>query len=500
MTFVTDRVRPMDHSDATLAWLGSVIAGRRLAVMRSPRLKHRGLAVLEPPTLYVRDVDWGELFALAAAAGAAVGRGAVSVAANEHPIAVPQTLVRDGIAEMPARLEMARRLAEAAMDDVADAGGGGAFAISRSEVAMNELPGGAGATPTGPGGLSFSGLPHGIIGADGDFDALLEWLDDPANWDEEARPPLNVPVATVPVEIRAAPGGHPDCGEWEDRRESVMSVAKDMAECMRRRLEDDDDTVRRGWRTSGRRIDRRRLHLAGVSMREPNGPPPAIYHRERSWNNPLYDPRHYAGVLGVDTVELCSDAGMPDWMSELSGNPRMSASFPVVLMEVVRQLEISSGIVVFADRLVTTKRGRKVLMHRPMIVKRPDEPFDNGVLARFATAVSIASNGKREEVSPCRLESLQYATMMRYASEWYGGRQLASLIFDYCGGMSVAGRGSDRPTVDRIARDVERGLSRLALELDCDLGGVAFVPATLAEAAKVGGPFDSLIYRFDTSD
>lgn len=468
-------------SDRTVSMIASLVAETRVEVVPLPRLKFRGLAVKEPRTIYIRpgEVDLLELLLLARSVTAPPFSMPTAEPMRRRHRARYRRLLRDsfpGIARMPDPEEDGRDPIAMSWDEVEVRPLGGPDSLSdQGELTTLSVP--------------TRRLRSGAV----ERAAFNSWLDEPANWVQPPRPPMNAAVARTPMTVVPATGRLSGSrARYRSRIETPVSrkVISRMLECHLQTLQGSEDAGDDRRRSFGRHLDANGLHDLALAIRGVPGPPPRAFRRSRRRINDSYDPAVHAGIVMIDVHAFEREDGY-----SIVDRHKRPLTIVAVLLEVLHRLGMPLGIVMYADQLRAGCGGPPVYVNRPIIVKRPEDRWDDAAILRLESAFDAGSQSPPARSQRATLESAHFEHGLGLARRWFAGRSSPrSLHVNYLGldGPGLA-RPTDRESARRVAMDIDAQLAgiRDAMQLESIIG-IAMVSQELRDAAPVGSAFDHL--------
>jgi hypothetical protein len=256
----------------------------------------------------------------------------------------------------------------------------------------------------GPGELRMIEVPGLSFGDGGDLAAVWESIRS-GRFPLEHLPELReMPVATVPLNLRFSPAYGPDFERLEGDLNAEPQLQRTLMNCYRRKSEGKDEvTFGAAHDYWGYRLDPGRAVPAVLGSR--SGRPVRLFRRRRDEFHSQFNPREHLVVYGVDLNALHPNG---------YGRPRWSARGTAITCRVFERLGVDFALVGFADRLVPLPDGGAVYLHLPVCLKQAREPFAGAFFSRLAHVVSRPPDLPGE---PAAFAPLQVRTLDRHMTE-----------------------------------------------------------------------------------
>lgn len=471
-------------SDRTARIIASLAARTPVDVVPLTRLAFRGLAVKSRRTIYIRpgEVDLPELLLLAQSITA-------------PPFAMPGPMPLDADHASTYRMMLRRRFRGIDRMSPPRWEGGDPIGMSEDELPLAPMTdAGVGVTSAGdPAFVSVAG-PTLINGSrEEEVLAFHAWLDDPAHWIQPPRPPMNAALARVPITVIGAIDHAEQAASRHLARiesSAARMVISRMTECYRRSLQGHEvvGDVRR--RTFGRHLDANGLVELGLMRRGVPGPPPRAFRRSRRRVDDSFDPSVHAGIIMIDANAFERVDGFAAVMKHVRPLAVVAS-----IIEVLHRLSIPFGIVMYADQQRSAGSGPPVYVNRPIVIKRPEDPWDLTRILQLDAAFEQAHTRPLPRMTRATWESVHFAHGLGLARQWFGDRSPSKSLHVCYMGLDGPGRvrPTDRDAARRVAMDIDADLlaTRDAMGLTL-VHGVAMVAQELRDAAPVGSLFEDL--------
>jgi hypothetical protein len=281
-----------------------------------------------------------------------------------------------------------------------------------------------------------------------------------------------MPYVVVPLSLRMHDVARETTDEERQIRRDVDRMAQGIVTCYENKTKGTHLARVRPPRSSGSRLDSRRLHEVAVAMR--TGRPARPFSRPPREVQTMFRPEQHYGLLGFDALSL---------HAAVSRHGRLSVNLLRVFTRCFEMMEIDCVVVAFRDRVLDLPDGRRCYLHVPCVAKAIDEPFSDAVWQRLQALWAPPAGAG----TPACFVPLHIETMAEHAREATASSERRFLALQY---MSVSGMPTAIETYAHrsgAAASIDRALTALRADVEAEWDFSLFIPHALIAAAPPGG-------------